>query len=73
MSETVSQQTQAAIAQALLDAASSPASASNDTGSVASRPIADIILLDRHVSAKAAMKAPNFGLIIAPIAFPGTV
>jgi len=73
MSESVSQQTQAAIAQALLDAASSPASASNDTGSVSSRPIADIILLDRYLSAKTAMKAPNFGMLISPIAFPGTV
>lgn len=44
-----------ALDTALGEAASSPASASNETGSVSSRSIAELIALDRYQRSKAAL------------------
>lgn len=71
MSET--EQTEAALNAALVEAVSSPSSASNDTGSVTMRPVADLIALDKYLASKAAVKNSGFGLVIGRVAFPGTV
>lgn len=73
MSESTTDTTEATLAAALLDAATSPASASNDTGSVSTRPVADLIALDKYLAAKAATRSQGFGLIVGRVAFPGTV
>jgi hypothetical protein len=46
-----------ALDAALGEAASSPAAASNETGSVSSRSIAELIALDRYQRSKAALAA----------------
>lgn len=58
--------------QALRDAATTPASASNETGSMASRTVADLIALDRYLAAKAAASRKDRGLRIQRIDMPGT-
>lgn len=58
--------------QALRDAATTPASASNETGSMASRTVADLIALDRYVASKAAAGRRDRGLRIQPLQPPGT-
>lgn len=67
------QTTPEVIAQALRDAATSPASASNETGSMSTRPIADLIALDRYLAAKAAASRRDRGLRIQRFQPPGTV
>lgn len=67
------QTTPEVIAQALRDAATSPASASNETGSMSTRPIADLIALDRYLASKAAASRRDRGLRIQRFQPPGTV
>jgi hypothetical protein len=49
--------TLAALDAALAEAATTPAAASNETGSVSSRSVAELILLDRYQRSKAALAA----------------
>lgn len=67
------QTTDEILQQALRDAATSPASASNETGSMSTRPIADLIALDRYLASKAAASRRDKGLRIQKLEPPGTV
>ena len=67
------QTTDEILQQALRDAATSPASASNATGSLSTLPIADLTALDRYLAATAAASRRDRGLRISRLEPPGTV
>lgn len=59
---------------AVVAAASSPASASNETGSVTTRSVSDLIALDKYLAAKKACEeGVSSGLIVGKFGFPGAV
>lgn len=57
--------------QAIRDAATNPASASNDAGSVTGRNVDEIIKADRYLSTKAAAEQPLTRIRIGRIVPPG--
>ncbi|MCE9618439.1 MAG: hypothetical protein K8R92_00835 [Planctomycetes bacterium] len=57
--------------QAILDTAASPASASNDAGSVTGQSIPDLIAADKHLAAKKAAGNPRKSLRFSKIIPPG--
>jgi len=67
------QTTEQILETALEQAATTPETASNETGSVSSRSIGDLIALDRYLSAKAAAKRRDRGLRIQRFEPPGTI
>lgn len=67
------QTTEQVVDQALADAATSPASVSNETGSVSTRSISELIELDRYLASKAAAKRRDRGLRIQRLDPPGTI
>lgn len=58
--------------QAIRDAATNPASASNDAGSVTSRNVDEIIKADRYLSTKAAAERPLRRIRLGRIVPPGS-
>lgn len=60
------------IQDAIRTAATTPAKASNETGSVESRPIKDLIEADRYEKSVAAAKKSHRGLRFTKLIPPGT-
>lgn len=61
------------LAAALLDAATSPVSISNETGSVSTRSVHELIALDRYLRARAAVDRPDLGLRFSRLSPPGAI
>jgi hypothetical protein len=61
------------VAAALVDAATAPSSISNETGSVTTRSVNELIALDRYLASKAAVDRADLGLRFSRFSPPGAV
>jgi hypothetical protein len=61
------------IAAALIETATAPATISNETGSVSTRSVSELIALDRYLASKAATQRPSRGLRWSRFVPPGAV
>lgn len=61
------------LAAALLAAATSPTSISNETGAVTTRSVDELIRLDRYLASRRAVDRPDLGLRFSRFSPPGAV